>query len=114
MSTPHPRSPADLALAPVLINIERNLARLRDGADLDFTLALALNDDSSCYNTAAERAHRVQQAVTRYVDLHGWEASPTSDGYGLKVSHGPYEVTLMLGKRLTDYVQHGLTALHAT
>jgi len=30
MTSPHPRSPADLALAPVLINIERNLARVRD------------------------------------------------------------------------------------
>ena len=40
MTSPHPHSPADLALAPVLINIERNLARVRDSDDLEYALAL--------------------------------------------------------------------------
>lgn len=110
MSTPHPHSPADLALAPVLIGIERNLARLRDGADLEFTLALALNDDQSWYHSAGERAHRVLQAATRDVDLHGWAVSPTPDWHGLALSHGDYTVPIMLGQRLTDYVTHGSTA----
>jgi hypothetical protein len=110
MSAPHPHSPADLALAPVLISIERNLARVRDGADLNFTLALALNDDSSMYRTPAERADRVQRAATGDVDLRGWSARPTPDGYGLAVRHGEYEVTLMMGPRLTDYIRHGVPA----
>ena len=110
MSTPHPHSPADLALAPVLIGIERNLARLRDGADLDFTLALALNDDKSWYHSAIERAQRIMQGATREVDLHGWAVTPTADWHGLAVSHGEYTVPIMLGRRLTAYVEHGITA----
>ena len=110
MSTPHPHSTADLALAPVLIGLERNLARLRSHQDLDFALALDLNDDSHWYHTAAERAQRVQRSATRDVDLHGWTVTPTADGYGLAVTHGEYTVPVMLGQRLTDYVQRGLAA----
>jgi hypothetical protein len=110
MSAPHPHSVADLALAPVLIGIERNLARLRDGADLQFTLALALNDDNSWYNSAAERAQRVLQGATREMDLRGWVVTPTTDWHGLAVSHGGYTVSIMLGSRLTSYIKHGVTA----
>lgn len=109
MSTPHPHSAADLALAPILIGIERNLTRLRSYQDLDFALALDLNDDSHWYHTAAERAERVLRSATRDVDLHGWTVTPTADGQGLAVSHGEYTVSVMLGQRLADYVGHGFT-----
>ena len=78
MSTPHPHSTADLALAPILISIERNLARLRTYQDLDFALALDLNDDNRWYQTATERAQRVQQSAIRDVNLHGWTVTPTA------------------------------------
>jgi hypothetical protein len=107
MSEPHPHSPADLALAPVLINIERNLASLRDNRDLEFSLALDLNDDASWYSTPEERAGRVLKYATRQVDLHGWTVSPTPDLYGLAVSHGEYTVSLMFGRQLTGYVEDG-------
>jgi hypothetical protein len=108
MSTPHPHSAADLALAPVLLSLERNLGRLRTCDNLDFALALDLNDDDRWYHTPAERAHRIQQSAIRDVDLHGWAVSPTPDGHGLVVSHGEYAVPVMLGQRLTEYVQLGL------
>lgn len=104
-TTPH--SAADLALAPVLINIERNLTRLRDSEDIEYELALELNDDSSWYHTAEERAQRLQQLATRGVDTHGWEISPTADGCGLFVSHGGYHVSVMFGKVLAGYVETG-------
>jgi hypothetical protein len=104
MSTPHPHSVADLSLAPVLIQIERNLRWLRDNDDLIFSLALELNDDESRYRNPAERADRIARCAIRNVDLHGWQVEPTADLYGLTVRHGEYEVSLMLGKRLTDYV----------
>jgi hypothetical protein len=110
MSTPHPHSAADLALAPVLISLERNLARLRTCDNLDFALALDLNDDDRWYHNPAERAHRVQQSALRDVDLHGWTVAPTPDRHGLAVSHGGYTVPVMLGERLTSYIKHGLAA----
>jgi len=110
MSAPHPHSAADLALAPVLISIERNLAALRTCADLEFALALDLNDDDHWYHTPQERAQRLRQSAIRNVDLHGWTVTPTEDGYGLAVTHGEYSVPVMLGKRLTGYVEQGQAA----
>ncbi len=113
MSTPHPHSAADLALAPVLIGLERNLERLRTCDNLDFALALDLDDDDRWYHSPAERAHRIQRSAIRDLDLHGWAVLPTPDGYGLAVSHGQYRVPVMLGQRLTDYVQNGRAAVAA-
>jgi hypothetical protein len=108
MSTPRPHSPADLALAPVLIELERNLARLRAGDDLELQLELDLNDQELFYHGPAERAGRLQDFATREVDLHGWSVTPTPDLYGLAVTHGEYTVSLMFGQRLVEYVRDGL------
>jgi hypothetical protein len=109
MSAPHPHSLADLSLAPVLIEIEQNLARLRATDNLEFDLALELNDLESRYQGAADRADRIARCATRNIDLHGWKVEPTADLHGLAVQHGEYQVSLMLGKRLTGYVQHRVT-----
>jgi hypothetical protein len=100
----HPRTVADLALAPVLIGIERNLARLRGSRDLQFDLAVVLNDDDSLYYLPSERALRVQRYALRDVDLHGWLVNPTADLHGLAVSHGEFTVSVMFGKQLADYI----------
>jgi hypothetical protein len=105
---PHPHSAADLALAPVVIGLERNLARLRDSDDLEFELALELNDDASFYPDEADRAGRILKSATRNVDLHGWAVSPTPDMQGLAVSHGEYAVSIMFGKQLANYIEHGV------
>ena len=112
MSAPLPHSVTDLALSPVLVNIERNLAWLRDNEDLLFELAVELNDDDSIYPTASDRARRIQKAAVRDVDLHGWTVTPTPDLQGLAVTHGEYTVSIMLGRRLADYVEHGFPAEH--
>jgi hypothetical protein len=112
MSHPRPHSVADLGLSPVLVNIERNLAELRDNEDLEFALAVELNDDDSMYPTASDRARRVRAAAVRDVDLHGWAVTPTPDLHGLAVTHGEYTVSIMLGRRLAEYVEHGFRAAH--
>lgn len=105
----YPHSVADLELAPILISIERNLAVLRDAADLEFTLVLELNDDNSFYHSPTERAHRIERFATRAVSLHGWNVGPSTDLHGLAVCHGDFTVTLALGKTVTDYVLNGRT-----
>ena len=107
MTTLHPHSTIDLALAPVLINLERNLQRLRNSDDLMFALALELNDMEDRYRSPEGRAGRVQEAATRNVDLHGLTVRPTDDLYGLEVAHDEYRVSVMLGKQLVEYVEHG-------
>ena len=108
MSTPLPHSLGELALAPVLIELERNLARLRASENLELLLALDLDDEERFYHDPAERAERLERFATREVDLHGWSVRPTPDLYGLAVEHGEYEVSLMFGQRLVEYVQDGL------
>ena len=112
MSAPLPHSVTDLALSPVLVSIERNLAWLRDNEDLEFTLAVELNDDDIMYPTASDRARRIRAVAVRDVDLHGWAVTPTADMHGLAVTHGEYTVSIMLGRRLTEYVEHGFPAPH--
>jgi len=112
MSHPRPHSLADLGLAPVLVNIERNLAELRDNKDLEFALAVELNDVDRMYPTASDRARRIRTVAVRDVDLHGWAVTPTADLQGLAVTHGEYTVSIMLGRRLAEYVEHGLRASH--
>ena len=114
MTTIHPHSTIDLALAPVLINLERNLQRLRSSDDLMFALALELNDMEDRYQTPEGRAGRVQEAAMRNIDLHGLTVRPTDDLHGLEVAHDDYRVSVMLGKPLVDYVEHGPAAKSTT
>ncbi|HEU4513216.1 MAG TPA: hypothetical protein VFR87_08925 [Nocardioidaceae bacterium] len=107
MSTLYPHSGSDLALAPVLILIERNLEMLRSAEDVVFELALELNDIESLYQTPESRAERIVRAVTRNVNLHGLEVAPSPDLAGVTVSHKEYRVSLMLGTRLNAYVRLG-------
>lgn len=111
MPTVYPHSPADLAIAPVLINVERNLDLLRRADDLVLELALELNDTESLYETPRSRAERIVRAATRNVNLHGLAVSPTADLQGLSVTHGEYRVSLMLGGRVAEYVEHGAARL---
>ncbi|MBC7595988.1 MAG: hypothetical protein H7288_18995 [Kineosporiaceae bacterium] len=107
VSTIYPHTPSDLALAPVLLNIEDNLHILRGSPDVVFALALELNDMEDRYQSPIDRAKRVQEAAIRNVNLHGLTVRPTDDLYGLEVAHEEYRVSLMLGKQLVDYVEHG-------
>jgi hypothetical protein len=91
----------------VLISIERNLAELRESAELTYALALALDDADSFYNSPAERARRIQRYATRLVSLHGWNVYPSQDRYGLVVWRGDFTVTVSFGRQLTDYIQAG-------
>jgi hypothetical protein len=105
MSTSLPHSPTAHALATVLIEIERNLERLRTSDDLEALLELDLNDEDWLYHGPAERAGRLAAFATREVELHGCTVQPTPDRYGLAVQHGEYTVSVMFGKRLVDYVE---------
>jgi len=104
-----PHSVADLALAPVIIGLEDNLARLRDSDDLESELAAELNDEASSYPDEADRVRRILTATTRDVNLHGWTVTPTPDMEGLAVSHGQHRISIMFGKQLANYIEHGTT-----
>ena len=72
-------------------------------------LALELNDDASFYPDEADRLRRIVKGATRNLNLHGWTIRPTPDMQGLTVSHGEYTVSIMFGKQLANYIEHGTT-----
>ena len=106
-STSLPHAAAGHALAVALVEIERNIERLRASDNLEDLLELDLNDEDRLYHGPAGRARRMEEFATRETNLHGCTVQPTPDLYGLAVQHGEYTVSVMFGKRLTGYVQGG-------
>lgn len=114
MSEHLPHAPTAHALATALVEIERNLERLRTSDDdIEILLELDLNDADGFYHGPAERAGRLAAFATWEVDLHGCTVQPTPDWYGLAVQHGEFTVSVMFGKRLVGYVEGGAGATPA-
>jgi hypothetical protein len=104
----HPKSPTDLALAPVAAAIDLNLQRLRDRqpSEIDYELALELNL-STRGSTRADRAHWVQESAIRFVDLHDWRTEITEDGNRLRLDGGSVTLDVGLSAALLSYIEHG-------
>lgn len=79
--TLRPKTPTDLTLAPVAVEIDLNLQRIRDlttPAELFEEIALELNvGDQGA--TREERADQILKVALRDVDLHGWHAEISED-----------------------------------
>ncbi len=102
----HPKSPKDLALAPVAAAIDSNLRRLREqrtAAQIEYELALELNQPTAAVDRA-ERATRVLAVALRDVDLHGWAAELTDDGSAVRLAGGSVSVDLAVGASVQRYV----------
>jgi hypothetical protein len=106
--TVRPRTPIDLALAPVAVAIDANLERFRDvsAAEIDFHVALEL-DRPERFATVAERAERVVEVALRNVELHGWKATITDDCCRLHLTGGSVSVDIGLSANIMDYVSNG-------
>ncbi len=106
-----PRTPADLALAPVAAGVDLNLQRLRDRtpAEIDTELTFALNVDTT-RGDRAERERWLIEDATRFVELHGWTASITEDAFRLRLEGGSVSLDLGLSPSLTRYLEAGASA----
>jgi hypothetical protein len=105
--TLHPRSPADLLLAPVAAGVDANLRPLRDRDYPQIELELALALDLPAAQTRDGRAGQVLRAALREVDPHGWEAALTEDHSRLRLTGGSVSLELGLGTTLTSYIEAG-------
>lgn len=104
----HPRSPLDLALAPVAAAIDLNLQRLRDRppSEIDDELALELNINPMG-STRADRTGWVQESAVRFVDLHDWQTEITDDGDRLRLVGGSVTLDLGLSATILRYIEQG-------
>ncbi len=104
----HPKSPTDLALAPVAAAIDQNLSRLRDRppAEIDEELALELNVNTRG-STRADRTRWLHESAVRFVDLHDWRTTITDDADRLRLEGGSVTLDLGLSATILRYLEHG-------
>jgi hypothetical protein len=107
--TLHPKQQKDLMLAPVAAEIDINLQRLRDKSVRDVEAQLELELDRPAMSSARnERAELVLRQAVRNVDLHGWRATITDDGYRVRLDGGSVSIDLGLSAGVAGYIQDGL------
>ncbi len=100
-----PKTPKDLALAPVAVQDDQNLRRLRDRspAEIDYEVALEL-DKPAIPNTAQMRAERILQVALRDVDLHGWHAELTPDFSAVRLTGGSVSLDIATGPAVAEFI----------
>ncbi len=102
-----PRKPTDLSLAPVAVEIDRNLRKLRDAdrAKITDEVAFALNTNPG--ETREKRVKEICELATRHVDLHGWTAVVSDDATRLHLDGGSVSLDVGLSASLRDYIESG-------
>jgi hypothetical protein len=106
--TIHPKNQKDLMLAPVAVEIDRNLQRLRLDSPYDVLAELELElDRPAMCAEPGERAELVLRQALRDVDLHGWTASLSDDGSRVHLEGGSVSLDLGLSPAITGYIAEG-------
>ena len=106
--TVHPKNQKDLMLAPVAVEIDRNLQRLRVASPYDVLAELELElDRPAMYADPDERAELVLRQALRDVDLHGWTATLSDDASRVHLDGGSVSIDLGLSPAITSYITHG-------
>ena len=104
----HPKNQKDLMLAPVAVEIDRNLQRLRVDSPYDVLAELELElDRPAMYAEADERAELVLRQALRDVDLHGWTATLTDDASRVHLEGGSVSIDLGSSPAITGYITNG-------
>jgi hypothetical protein len=99
-----PTELADLALAPVAVNIDRNLAPLRDipPDQIGFNVALQLDEPEA--PSSERRAEQIRRVALRHVDMHDWQAEISADLTRLRLSGGSVSLELGLSHAIRGYI----------
>jgi hypothetical protein len=109
--TLHPGQYKDLMLAPVAAEIDLNLQRIRDRSVEDVEGQLELELDQPAMGVDRDRRTKlVLEQALRQVDLHGWNAKISDDGWRLHLHGGSVSLDLGLSAGITAYIQKGIDA----
>ena len=107
--TIHPKKQKDLLLAPVAVEIDMNLQRMRDGTPREVLAELELElDRPAMYVGPEERAELVLRQALRDVDLHGWEATLSEDASRVHLEGGSVTIDIGLSPAITSYITQGV------
>ena len=103
--TLRPKTPIDLALAPVAAEIDLNLQEVRDeGAD-KIVDAVAFTLNTSPAPTREGRAEQIRELAIRGVDLHGWAASISDDATRIQLRGGSVSHDVGLSASIRAFVE---------
>src|ERR1700751_4730070 len=106
--TVHPKNHKDLMLAPVAVEIDRNLQRLRVDSPADVVAALELALDRPAMGAGPDRrAELVLRQALRDVDLHGWTATLSDDASRVHLDGGSVSLDVGLSPAITSYIVEG-------
>lgn len=97
-----PHDTADLALAPVVLQIDHEISMFSGLTQEEVVMRIAVEADAEP-RTYPARRKALLRALTNFVDLHGWVA--TLNDRGLRLSHRDKSVTLGLPKSLRTYLE---------
>ncbi len=112
--TVHPKNQKDLMLAPVAVEIDRNLQRLRVASPYDVLAELELElDRPAMCAEPRERAELVLRQALRDVDLHGWTATLSDDSSRVHIEGGSVSIDLGLSPAITSYITEGASVTPA-
>lgn len=100
---------ADAAEVPEVASLAKTISKWQEPV-----ISAVLTGYSNAKAEAHNRTAKLVARAARFVDLHGLEVTPTEDSHGLKVSHGTYSVSIMLGIRLATYVEYGRAPTRAS
>jgi len=110
----HPKNQKDLMLAPVAVEIDQNLQRLRVDTPYDVLAELELElDRPAMCNERDERAELVLRQALRDVDLHGWNATLSDDASRVHLDGGSVSIDLGLSPAITSYIVEGASVVRA-
>jgi hypothetical protein len=101
----HPKSLQDLSLAPVAVEIDRNLQRLRGKPFSDIELELSLELDAPVeWDDPAQRREHVLAFAIRNVTLHDWDTTLTDDWSAIRLSGGSVTLDVALSRTVEDFL----------
>lgn len=103
-----PKAQKDLLLAPVAVEIDSNLRRIRGRSAHEIGAELELELDKPAIDVDHDARKRlVLRQALRNVDMHGWRATITDDGSSVRLDGGSVSIDLGLGADVTEYIRTG-------
>jgi hypothetical protein len=96
-----PHDTADLALAPVVLQLDHEIQKYCGLTQEELVLRVAAEADCEPQSFHGRR-DALLDALTHFVDMHGWDAR--INDRGLRLHHGSNTVTIGLPRSIRTYL----------
>ncbi len=102
----HPKHFKDLVLAPVAVEIDLNLQRVRGKSAEEIEAAFDARVDVRPWRDDREgRAARILDLAVAIVDLRGWEATMTEDYSAIRLSGGSVSLDISVSASVLRFIE---------